>query len=199
MKELILATQNPDKYREIKEILKDLPGILRWAGEFPDIGEIDETGETLEENAAIKAVYVANFLNKPAVADDTGLFVNSLDGSPGVHSARYAGPQAKYEDNVRKLLEELQGIPGNKRTAAFRTVVCLAFPDGKKYFTEGVVTGSITSEPIGTEGFGYDPVFLVNGTGKTFADMSAEEKNSISHRYIAFKKMAELIKNREVA
>ena len=199
MKELVLATQNPDKYREIKDILGDISGLsLNWAGAFSRIGEIEETGDTLEENAAIKASYVSGMLEKPAIADDTGLFVEYLKGRPGVRSARYAGENVSYEDNVKKLLRELKDVPRNKRSAEFKTAVCLAIPGGKKYFTEGALKGIITLEPRGTKGFGYDPVFFIPKKSKTFAQMSKQEKNSISHRYKAFKNVKDLI-IREVA
>ena len=194
MNKIIIATANKDKLFEIKHIWSDLPDIeLDWMGNFLDLESPEETGSTIKENAVIKARYVSGLLGIPAAADDTGLFVEYLAGAPGVYSSRYAGPSASYDDNVARLLEELEGISYEKRYAEFRCAVCLSVPGKEDIVTEGIVRGHITDIRRGNMGFGYDPVFEVAGTGKTFAEMQPEEKNSISHRYHAFRKMAERI------
>ena len=194
MNKIVLATANKDKLFEIKKILKDIKDIeLDWMGNYPEIKEIEETGKTLHENSSIKARYVLQTLNCPAVADDTGLFVKYLNGAPGVYSSRFSGENATYEENVEKLLAELKNVPKEKRSAEFRTVVCLSQKDREDIFAEGVVEGYITEEKRGVGGFGYDPIFEVKGTGKTYSEMTIEEKNSLSHRFIAFKKIGEII------
>jgi XTP/dITP diphosphohydrolase len=199
LKKIVLATNNPDKVREIKNIWENIPGIeIVSAGDFKELGETKEDGETLEENALKKANYVSRALNLSAVSDDTGLFVNYLKGRPGIHSARYAGNEASYLDNVDKLLKEMEGAPEENRYAEFRTSVCLVRSGREPLFTKGVVKGKITQSKRGASGFGYDPVFEVKETGKTYAEMSASQKDTMSHRYKAFKKMGDLIK-REVA
>lgn len=186
--ELVLATANPDKAREIAEILGPAVGLVdRPAG----VGEVEETGDTLEDNARLKAAAVAAFAGAAAVADDTGLEVDALGGAPGVFSARYAGPGATYADNVAKLLAALDGVPPAARTARFRTVALAHWPDGREVIGVGVVEGSITTEPRGDQGFGYDPVFAPSeGDGRTFAEMSPEDKHRLSHRGRAFAGLA---------
>lgn len=194
MSRIVLATLNRDKLREIQGIWRDISNIeLDWLGNYPDLKGAEETGKTLYENASIKAKYVSKALGCTAVADDTGFFVEYLNGAPGVYSSRYSGPGATYEDNVRKLLSELKGVPKEKRKAEFKCVVCLCRDGKDDIFTEGTIKGSVTDTERGRYGFGYDPVFEVGGTGRTFAQMPIEEKNSISHRYIAFKKMGEFL------
>jgi XTP/dITP diphosphohydrolase len=194
LKKIVIATGNKDKLREIKNIWGNIKGVeIDWMGNYPDIKEIEETGNTLHENSSIKANYVLNKLNCPAVADDTGLFVKYLNGAPGVYSSRFAGENATYEDNVEKLLKELRGVSKEERSAEFHTVVCLSRPGKEDIYTEGIVEGYITEEKRGVDGFGYDPIFEVKGTGKTYAQMTLEEKNSLSHRYKAFDKMGEII------
>jgi XTP/dITP diphosphohydrolase len=145
-----------------------------------------ETGATLEENARIKARAAVAATGRPAIADDTGLFVDALAGAPGVHSSRYAGPGATYADNVRKLLAALEGVPAAERGARFRTVALLATPDGREKSFEGVLEGRIAAAARGAHGFGYDPVFEVAGTARSLAEIPLEEKNRISHRARAF-------------
>lgn len=182
IKELVLATRNPDKGRELAALLKDLGIRIRTLAEFPDVPEVVEDGETCEANAIKKAVTVARATGLPAVADDTGLMVDALGGRPGVHAARFAGPNATYEDNCRKLLRELNGVPRERRRARFVTVAALADPDGKVEVVQGVLDGAIAEAPAGTQGFGYDPVFVVPELGKTLAELAPAEKNRISHR-----------------
>ncbi len=199
MNKIILATNNPDKVGEIRNIWGNISGIeLGWRGNYKNLSEAEEDGDTLDENAFKKADYVFKKLNLPAVADDTGLFVDYLKGRPGIQAARYAGPAAIYSDNVKKLLKELKGVPDKKRYAEFRTSVCLVLPEKKPLWTNGVVKGKIIEAKKGVNGFGYDPVFEVAETGKTYAQMTPEEKDTLSHRYKAFKKMGDIIK-REVA
>jgi XTP/dITP diphosphohydrolase len=153
--------------------------------------DVEETGTTLEDNARIKARGVEAATGLPAIADDTGLVVDALGGAPGVFSARYAGPDAVAADNVAKLLRELDGVPDERRTARFRTVVLAAWPDGREMVVEGSVEGVIVREPRGTAGFGYDPVFVpAEGDGRTFAEMTAEDKHALSHRGRAVRALA---------
>lgn len=193
IKELVLATRNPDKGRELAALLKDLDIRIRTLAEFPDAPEVVEDGETCEANAVKKAVAIARYTKLPAVADDTGLMVDALGGRPGVHAARFAGPDATYEDNCRKLLSEMAGVPWERRGARFVTVAALADPEGKVEVVQGVLDGVIAEVPAGTQGFGYDPVFVVPELGKTLAQLAPEEKNRISHRAKALAKVKALL------
>tara|TARA_B100001123_G_scaffold87322_1_gene100368 strand:+ start:244 stop:846 length:603 start_codon:yes stop_codon:yes gene_type:complete len=193
VKDIVIATHNPDKKKEIMVALHELGVNILFLDNYPEIGEIEETGSTLLENSLIKARTVSAITGIPAIADDTGLEVDALNGAPGIYSARYAGINVSYEDNVRKLLSEMSSIDMDSRTARFRTVVSFHSPN-KELWTEGVIEGSITLGPIGTGGFGYDPVFRVEQTGKTFAEMTRREKNKISHRGVALEKMCKLLK-----
>ena len=193
VKDIVIATHNPDKKKEIMIALNELGVNILFLDNFPEIGEIEETGSTLLENSLIKARTVSAITGKPAIADDTGLEVDALNGAPGIYSARYAGINVSYEDNVRKLLSEMSSTDMDSRTARFRTVVSF-HSTNKELWTEGVIEGSITMGAIGTGGFGYDPVFKVEQTGKTFAEMTRREKNKISHRGVALEKMCKLLK-----
>jgi XTP/dITP diphosphohydrolase len=182
---LVLASANPDKAREIAQILRGFELVAPPS----HLGPVEETGQTLEENARLKARAVVDATGQAALADDTGLEVAALGGAPGVRSARYAGPGASYADNVAKLLAALDGV--ENRRARFRTVAVACFPDRPEVVAEGSVDGHITTEARGEAGFGYDPVFVpVSGDGRTFAEMSAAEKNSLSHRSLAFRALA---------
>ena len=192
-KEIVLATHNPDKKKEIMIALRELGVNILSLDNFPEIGEIEETGSTLLENSLIKARTVSAVTGKPAIADDTGLEVDALNGAPGIYSARYAGINVSYEDNVRKLLSEMSSFDMGSRTARFRTVVSF-HSSNEELWTEGVIEGSITRNAIGKGGFGYDPVFRVRKTGKTFAEMTRQEKNRISHRGVALDNMRQLLK-----
>jgi XTP/dITP diphosphohydrolase len=189
---LVLASANPDKAAEIAAVLDDVLDVEllpRPAG----VPDVVEDGETLLDNARLKARALVVATGVPAVADDTGLEVAALGGAPGVCSARYAGEDVTYADNVAKLLEELGALPdgGGRRTARFRTVALAAFPDGTEISAEGVVEGTIAREPRGSGGFGYDPVFVpLEGGGRTFADMAPADKHAISHRGRAFRSLA---------
>lgn len=193
---ILIATSNEHKFKEITNILprKTKTGEEIKYVSLGDIGGLKlppENGHTLTENAEIKAVYAAKETGLPAISDDTGLEVEFLDGRPGVRTARYAGEYADADDNNRKLLNELEGLFLGKRAARFRTVACLATPQGKVVSFEGALDGFIGFGYRGDNGFGYDPLFIVGGTRKTLAEMSDKEKNAVSHRGLAFKKLAE--------
>jgi XTP/dITP diphosphohydrolase len=195
IKEIVLATRNRYKDEEIKFILKDLDIKIISMTSFPDYPATIEDGTTLEENAAKKAREAAEFFKKYAVADDSGLEVDYLSGRPGIYSARYAGKNCSYDDNNKKLLAELKNVPEEKRTAKFRTVIAVASPDDRLFLADGEILGIIKECTAGTDGFGYDPVFYIPKYGKTFAELSYEIKNSLSHRAEALKKAKEIIKN----
>jgi XTP/dITP diphosphohydrolase len=189
---LVLATANPDKADEIRAVLRDAGVDAELVARPPDVPEVDETGDTLEENARLKAVALCVATGLPAIADDTGLAVDALDGAPGVYSARFAGEAATYADNVEKLVELLRDVPGPDRTARFTTVALAHWPDGREVAAIGDVEGVIAPDPRGGGGFGYDPVFVpLEGDGRTFAEMSASEKHRVSHRGRAFRTLAD--------
>ena len=193
LEKLVLATNNPDKMKEMKAVFSIQGSIVLGLDNFPEVGEIEETGATLLENSFLKAHAVHIITGLPAIADDTGLEVDALNGAPGVFSARYAGEKATYDDNVNKLLD-MRSVAVDFRTARFRTVS--SFTDGiRELWTEGIIEGEITREAIGAGGFGFDSVFKLLQNGKTFAEMTEKEKNKISHRGIALRKMQELLKN----
>lgn len=194
MIELVLATKNKDKIKEIKHILKGLKIKILSIEDYPDLPEVHEDGETLKDNAIKKAVTIAKFTGKWALADDTGLEVAALDGAPGVYSARFAGPGCKYVDNNIKLLKLLGNLPKSKRQAQFKCVIALAEPRGTASTVLGVINGYIGFEMKGKNGFGYDPVFVVPEYGKTFAQLGLSTKNKISHRGKALEKMKKVIK-----
>jgi XTP/dITP diphosphohydrolase len=184
---IVLATHNRHKRQELTTLLRNLEVEILTLEDFPAIGEIEETGETLEENSLIKAQTVHHLTGFPAVADDTGLEVRALNGAPGVRSARYAGEDATYEDNNRLLLQKLSTVPICKRQARFRTVV--TFVDGDQVFqAEGITEGRIVDHPRGKRGFGYDPVFLLPELNQTYAELTPAKKNRLSHRGKALKK-----------
>jgi XTP/dITP diphosphohydrolase len=193
IRELVLATRNRHKGEELAALLGDLGITIRTLDEFPDAPDVVEDGETCEANAIKKARAVAEFTGLPAVADDTGLEVDALGGRPGIYAARYAGEDATYEDNYRKLLRELAGVPRERRTARFLTVAAIALPSDGVRVAQGTLDGVIAEEASGTLGFGYDPVFLIPELGKTLAQLSADQKNTISHRAKAFTKMREIL------
>lgn len=190
---LVIATANPDKLREIQELLAgievDVVPIGRWSDYVPPA----ETGETLRENATLKAQAASRHTGLPAVADDTGLEVDALDGSPGVFAARFAGEHATYRDNRAKLLRLLRGVPRLRRRAVFRTAVALCLPDGECLHVEGECEGLITEEERGEEGFGYDRVFEVPSVGLTFAEMDGPTKHTFSHRGDALRRLRAVI------
>lgn len=190
MKELVFATQNKHKLIEIQQAVGNHFKITSLF-DLNYIEDIPETGKTLMENALQKANFVYLNFGKDCFADDTGLEIDALNGEPGVFSARYAGDGRSFEDNMNKVLENLKDKTNRK--AKFKTVIALIYKE-KKYFFEGVVNGTITTDKKGSEGFGYDPIFLPDGYDKTYAELSLEEKNEMSHRAIATKKLIEFLK-----
>jgi len=191
-KKIVLATHNLHKQKEMDSILSSLGILIVGLDDFPQIGDIEETGTTLLENAFIKAHAVHQLTGLPAIADDTGLEVDALDGAPGVYSARYAGRSPTFKENCDKLLFELKKCTDQNRDARFRTVI--AFVDNEMELqSEGVVKGVIVKKPRGIDGFGYDPIFKPNSYDSTFAEMEMEEKNRISHRAKALIKMKEIL------
>jgi XTP/dITP diphosphohydrolase len=188
----VLATANPDKAREIVTLLAQAAPDVDLEGRPADLPDVEEVGDTLEDNARMKAVALAAATDLPAIADDTGLHVDALGGAPGVHTARYAGENAAYADNVAKLLHELDGVPLEERTARFATVAIARWPDGLEVAALGEVDGVITTSARGEGGFGYDPVFAPDeGDGRTFGEMSEHEKHGLSHRARAFGTLAQ--------
>jgi XTP/dITP diphosphohydrolase len=191
----VLATANPDKAAEIVAVLRDAGAPAELTPRPPDVAEVEETGATLEENARLKAAALCAATGLPAIADDTGLEVDALGGAPGVYSARFAGPDATYADNVARLLERLAGVEPRNRTARFSTVAVAHWPDGREVAAIGEVDGTIAEAPRGSQGFGYDPVFVpAEGDGRTFAEMAPEEKHQVSHRGRAFRTLADGLK-----
>jgi len=195
--ELVLATRNRHKAAELLMLLGDPRITIRTLDEFPGAPDVVEDGDTCEVNAVKKARAIAEYTGLPAVADDTGLEVDALGGRPGVYAARYAGEHATYEDNCRKLLRELTDVSPPQRTARFLTVAAIALPSGRVRVAQGVLDGMIAEEASGTLGFGYDPVFFVPELGKTLAQLSADQKNTISHRAKAFTQARDLLHEME--
>ncbi len=190
----VVATFNKHKAAELHALLA-LPGVtLKAVSEWPSAVSPEETGTTLLENARIKVRAAVATTGLPAIADDTGLEVDALNGAPGVYSARFAGPEATYADNVAKMLRDLAGVPSEQRTARFRTVCVCAWPDGRELVAEGVLEGHLLDETRGTNGFGYDPLFKPAGESRTYAQMPDAEKNAISHRARAVKALAALLR-----
>ena len=190
---LVLATNNEDKIKEIKYLLEDLPVTIFCRNDFLEFPVVEETGQTLKENALLKAKTIAEFCDMPALADDTGLEVDALNGAPGIFSSRYAGNNVSYADNVNKLIKEMASVPEEKRTARFRCVIAIDWNDGNIETVEGVCEGYITEDVQGKQGFGYDPVFYYPPKDKRFSEMTIEEKNMVSHRGLALQNMVALI------
>jgi XTP/dITP diphosphohydrolase len=187
----VLATANPDKAAEIRQVLAAVGPWVTLVPRDPSIPEIDETGATLEENARLKAVTICAATGSPAIADDTGLEVDALDGAPGVRTARFAGDDATYADNCALLLDRLAGVAAAHRTARFTTVAIARWPDGREVAAIGTVEGSISDTPRGAGGFGYDPVFVPDeGDGRTLAEMG-DDKHALSHRGKALRTLAD--------
>jgi XTP/dITP diphosphohydrolase len=184
---LVLATRNNGKIEEIQYILRTCPVVLKTLDDFRPISDVEEDGKSFEENAYKKASFVARELGVIAMADDSGLVVDALGGEPGVHSARYAGPGATAQERYLKLLRALEGK--THREAAFECVISIAAPNGKSLTYRGRCEGVITTAPVGTNGFGYDPVFYYPPFGKTFGELSASQKDTVSHRAHALAEM----------
>lgn len=191
---VVMASANPDKVEEISIMMRDIVDIVAR----PDsVGEVVEDADTLEGNARLKAVAVAAATGLPAMADDTGLEIDHLDGAPGVHTARFAGENATYADNVAKTLNVLGDLPMSQRTARFRTVAMIHFPGGEELIAHGVVEGTIAITASGSGGFGYDPIFVPDESkGKTFSQMTPGAKHAISHRGRAFRALREQLSER---
>lgn len=191
--ELIIATRNRGKFREIEEALGDFPMVLRFLGDLKGAPPLEEDRPSFQENALKKARIISHWASKPALADDSGLVVPSLGGQPGIHSARYAGPTATDEENRGKLLQAIQVIPGEERGAHFFCALAVATPEGRELTVEARLEGLILSELRGSMGFGYDPLFYLPSLKKTLAELPLEEKNKISHRGQAILKLSELL------
>lgn len=192
---IVLATRNQHKIKEITAIFTETPIEFVTLDKFPGSPDVVEDGKTLEENAQKKAFEIAQFTGEIALADDSGLEVEFLDGAPGVISARFAGTNCSFADNNNKLLKLLKGVPTEHRRARFRTVMTLAVPKGATQTVEGHLDGYITDRMRGNEGFGYDPVFLVPEFGKTLSELGPTQKNQISHRYKALEAMKPILLN----
>ena len=196
MNRLLLATHNADKVKEVRALLAGMSITLLTPADFPGLAETVEDADTLEGNALKKAREAFAATGVPAVADDTGLEVHYLNKAPGVLSSRYSGPGATYAGNCRKLLDNLRGVPQRRRAARFRSVVAFVPAQDEEYTVEGICRGTIIESPRGTEGFGYDPVFLPDGFGETFGEMDLVQKNTLSHRARAFAAFKELLRSR---
>ena len=184
---LVIATRNKGKTKEIREILKDYPIIIKNLDDFGPIPEVEENGLTFDENAYKKSSFTARVLGLPALADDSGLVVEAMEGAPGVHSARFGGPYLTDAERSEKLLKEMHGKKNRK--AAFECVISIAVPTGAALTYEGRCEGIIAESPSGDNGFGYDPIFFLPEFNKTFAEISTEEKSKVSHRGKALKEM----------
>jgi XTP/dITP diphosphohydrolase len=191
----MIATRNRGKIREIREALNGLGLRIYALSDFPDVPEIEEDGKSFTENALEKARFYSKYFGMLTIADDSGLEVDSLKGLPGIYSARYAGEKASSRVNNQKLLREMQGVPISKRGARFKCIIAMESPDGKEAIAEGSCKGSIGFREKGRRGFGYDPLFILPTYGKTMAQLSLEEKNKISHRGKALRKIRKLIKS----
>ena len=191
---LLLATNNEAKVREYRDLLRDLAFELVTSAEMGMVNIVNEVGESLEENARLKATASAARSQLLALADDSGLEVDALGGEPGRLSARYAGEQASDRDRISHLLAKLEGVPWERRSARFRCVIAIATPEGKVEFCSGECLGIITFEPRGEGGFGYDPIFYLPELGKTMAELTLESKNQVSHRGQAARKVPQVLK-----
>lgn len=192
MKQIVIATKNRGKAKEFKDFFASYGIHARSLLELDDdLPSVAETGSTFKENAALKAEQIAQQLSTPVLADDSGLEIDALGGKPGIFSARYAGEPTDDRANNSKVLSQLKGVPTNERTARFVCVLALAIPEQDTVFRTGFCEGKITTEPKGQHGFGYDPIFIPDGYSKTMAELTAEEKNRISHRSKAMKKLGQ--------
>ena len=192
--DLVVATRNKNKLREIMDLLADLDFNVLSVGDFVDIPEIKEDGSTFEENARKKAFQIAQITKRLTLADDSGLEIDYLGGKPGIYSARFAGENATDADRNKKVLALLKDVQQSERKAQFRCAIAIASPGARMEVVIGACAGEIASEPRGDEGFGYDPIFIVPEYGKTFAELGVEKKNRISHRAMALKKAKDLLR-----
>lgn len=193
MKEVIIATKNRGKAREFEAIFARRGIIVRTMLDYPELADVEETGKSFEENAILKAEALSMQLKKPVIGDDSGLMVDALDGKPGIYSARYAGEEKNDEANIDKVLNELKDIPTDDRTARFYCALAMAVPGQKTITVSGTCEGRILEERIGTNGFGYDPIFYLPEKNLSMAELSSSEKNEISHRANALKKLDEIL------
>ncbi|MBC1499898.1 XTP/dITP diphosphatase [Listeria weihenstephanensis] len=193
MKKLVIATNNIGKAKEFEKLFGAHGIEILTLADFPEIGEIEETGTTFAENAALKAETVSKQIGQVVIGDDSGLIVDALDGAPGIYSARYAGNQHNDADNNKKLLQELSGVPNDARQAKFHCTLAIAIPDQTTQFFSGECEGSILTAPQGENGFGYDPLFYVAEFDKSMAEIAPEQKNKISHRAKALEKVSKNI------
>lgn len=196
--EIVLATRNKKKIEEIKRITVGMPISILTIDDFPGCPEVQEEGSTFEDNAVKKALTIAKYTGKPSVADDSGLEVYALNGSPGTLSSRYAGAGADDEKNIKKLLHEMHSFADDNRAARFVCCIALAFPDGNVKTFFGYVEGKIGKEPEGSLGFGYDPVFYPEGQSRTFAEMSSDDKDALSHRGKALREFLNYLKEANI-
>lgn len=192
--ELFLATENQGKIRELKKLLADFAGSFHYPGEFPDLTSPPESGKSYYENALIKALYYSKRTGLPALADDSGLEIDYLDGQPGIKSSRFLGENTTFAEKMKHIITMLDGISEDKRGARFVCCAVLAFPDGEIISGQGSLYGRIGNEMMGEGGFGYDPIFLLPGKGITVAMVSEEDKNKISHRALAIKDLLDKCK-----
>ncbi|GGH83674.1 XTP/dITP diphosphohydrolase [Pullulanibacillus pueri] len=192
MKKIVIASKNKGKIKEFETLFQTFDVEILSLLDFPEAVDVEETGTTFEANARLKAEEIARVYQCVAIADDSGLVVDALDGRPGVYSARFAGGQKNDKENIKKVLQELEGVPAEQRTAHFTCVLAISCPQRPTRFVSGECQGIITEKPSGSSGFGYDPIFYVPEYKKTFAEISAEEKNEISHRAQAMKKLKDI-------
>jgi XTP/dITP diphosphohydrolase len=191
--EIVLATRNKDKIKEISALFSQLPIKILTLDQFPDVGEVIEDGKNCAENAIKKAEEVSKKTGKPALSDDSALEIDALDGAPGVYSARFAGEKVTYQDNRTKVLSLMRGIPEGKRKACFKTVLALVIPGKEPILAEGTTEGTIGFSEQGEEGFGYDPIFHLKGDRRSYSQMTSEEKNRVSHRGKAAEQMKKIL------
>lgn len=196
--DIILASNNQNKLREMREKLRDYEMSVISQKEAGFDIEVEETGRTSAENATLKAEKIYELSGKPVIADDSGLEVDSLDGAPGIYSRRFAGENATDSDRIQKILHSMKDVPEEKRTARFRCVICYVDENGKKHIFEGIAEGKIAFNPIGNNGFGFDPIFICE-KNRTFAELTEEEKNKISHRGRAIEKFVEFLEENRKA
>lgn len=197
MESVIIATKNIGKAKEFEKLFLPKGLAVKTLLDYPEIEDVEETGTTFEENAILKAETIANNLGVRVIADDSGLEIDVLEGRPGVYSARYAGSEKNDENNIDKVLDELQGVPEKERTARFCCALAMAEPGKETLTVFGTCEGRILNERRGTNGFGYDPIFFVETEGKAMAELASDEKNKISHRANAIRKLDDLLKKRE--
>ena len=191
---IILATNNKSKVKEISEMMSGSDIIFVSLADAGINVEVEETGTTFEENALLKAREICKLSGKPTISDDSGLEIDALDGAPGIYSSRFMGEDTSYDIKNNALTEKLENVADPDRTARFRCCMALVLPDGREFVTEGAMEGIIAREPKGINGFGYDPILFIPEYNRTSAELSSEEKNNISHRGEALRKMIEVIK-----